>query len=124
MSGLELTDLMDLERQGWDSLCESRGGDFYGPLMTGDAVMVLVNGMVLDRDTIAASLNDSPPWSSYELSDERLVDAGQDAAVVLYRATARRDGESEPFAALMASVYRLVDGEPRLAFYQQTTVTH
>lgn len=35
--------------------------------MTGDAVMILVNAMVLDRDTVAASLNDSTPWDSFEI---------------------------------------------------------
>lgn len=123
MSALELTELMKLERAGWDSMTRSRGGDFYGRLMTDDAVMILVNGMVLDRETIAASLNDSPPWSAYELTDERHVPVSGDAAALVYRATASRAGE-EPFVALMTSLYRLVDGEPRLALYQQTTITH
>jgi hypothetical protein len=124
MSALDLTGLMELERQGWDSLTRSEGGDFYGRLMTDEAMMILVNGMVLDRETIAGSLNDSPPWSSYELTDERLVPLGDQTAALVYRATATRAGEGEPFTALMASVYRLLDGEPRLALYQQTTVTH
>jgi hypothetical protein len=124
MAALDLATLTDLERRGWDSLCRGEGGNFYGELMTPDAVMVLVNGMVLDRDTIAASLNDSPPWASYELNDERLVEVGEDAAALVYRASATRDGDPEPFVALMSSVYRLVDGSPRLALYQQTTITH
>lgn len=123
MSFFDLTQLMNLERQGWHSLTRSEGGDFYGRLMTDDAVMILVNGMVLDRDTIAGSLNDSPPWDSFELTDERLVPVSDDVAALVYRATASRAGE-EPFVALMTSVYRLVDGEPRLALYQQTTITH
>lgn len=124
VDALNLNQLIELERRGWDALCRSTGGDFYGQLMTPDAVMILVNGMVLDRDTIARSLNSSPPWTSYELTEERLVQVGVDAAAVTYRARASRDGQSEPFVALMSSVYRLVDGEPRLALYQQTTITH
>ncbi len=124
MDGLDLTRLIDLERQGWDSLCRSMGGDFYGQLMAPDSVMVLVNGMVLDRDTIASSLNGSPPWASYELTEERLVAVGSDAAALVYKATASRDGQAEPFVALMSSVYRMIDGEPRLALYQQTTISH
>lgn len=115
---------MDLERQGWDSPCRSSGGDFYGQLMTPEAVMVLVNGVVLDRDIIARSLNDSPPWTSYELTEERLVEIGGNAAAVVYKASASREGQPEPFVALMSSVYRIVDGAPRLALYQQTTITH
>ncbi len=123
MSALDLPQLINLERQGWDSLTRSKGGDFYGQLMTPDAVMVLANGMVLDRDTIANSLNDSPPWASYELSEERLVKVGADAAALVYKASASRDGQSETFVALMSSVYRMIDGELRLALYQQTTIS-
>ncbi len=124
MDGLELARLMDLERQGWDSLTQSRGGDFYGRLMAPDAVMVLVNGSVMTRDDIAASLNDAPPWTSYALTDERAVQVGEDAVALVYQATAAREGQGEPFVALMSSVYRLIEGEPRLALYQQTTITH
>jgi hypothetical protein len=124
MSAFDLSTLTNFERQGWDSLTRSQGGDFYGALMTDDAVMVLVNGMVLDRATVASSLNDSPRWDTYELTDERLVQVSDDDAALLYRAPATRAGDPEPFVALMTSVYRLQDGEPRLALYQQTTITH
>lgn len=120
---LTLDCLLDLERRGWDSLCESRGGAFYGALMMPDAVMVLVNGMVLDQPTIAASLDDSPPWSTYTIDDARIVPTGTDCAALVYVATASRAGE-EPFRALMASHYALVDGEARMTLYQQTTITH
>jgi hypothetical protein len=120
----DLAELLELERHGWDSLCESRGGAFYGELMTPDALMVLVNGMVLDRDAIAASLDDAPAWSSYEITDPQLVALGGGSAGLVYRASAHREGEAEPFVALMTSVYRMLDGQPRLALYQQTTITH
>lgn len=45
-----------------------------------------------------------------------------DAAALVYRARATRQGQAAPFVVLMTSVYRLVDGEPRLAFHQQTTL--
>ena len=38
MGALGLIQLMDLERRGWESLTRSAGGDFYGRLMTPDAV--------------------------------------------------------------------------------------
>ncbi|NUL45993.1 hypothetical protein F7P69_12430 [Cellulosimicrobium funkei] len=56
MATVTLNDLLPLEHRGWNALCSARGGTFYGELMTDDAVMVLVNGMVLARDTVA-----SPP---------------------------------------------------------------
>lgn len=122
MRDLTLDELLQLERRGWDSLCRSEGGAFYGELMTPEAVMVLVNGMVLDRDTVAASLDGAPPWADYRLDDARVIPVGADSAALVYRATATRNGEA-PFTALMTSVYRRVDGEPRLALYQQTTIT-
>lgn len=36
----------------------------------------------------------------------------------------QRGGSDAPFGAIMSSIYRLVDGEARLALYQQTTTTH
>ncbi|KAB7745126.1 DUF4440 domain-containing protein [Nostocoides sp. F2B08] len=124
MNGTNLTRLMELEHQGWDALCRSVGGDFYGRLMMPEAVMILVNGMILDRETIASTLNDSPPWTSYELSQESLVPINDDAAAVVYRASAVRQGDDQPFIALMTSVYRMVEGEARLVLYQQTAITH
>ncbi len=138
MDALDETALLDLEHRGWEALCTGNGGDFYGSLMTPAAVMVLVNGWVLDREAVRQSLNESPPWSGYDLSDTRLVpvSAGSassgssgssstvpGSAALVYRARAWRDGEA-PFEALMASTYTIVDGRLRLALYQQTTITH
>ena len=41
--------LLQLERAGWDSLCNQTGSKYYGELMPPNALMVLANGMVLDR---------------------------------------------------------------------------
>ena len=123
MSALTLEQLAALEKQGWDALCASTGGDFYGRIMTPEAVMVLVNGMVLDRDAVVASLNHSPAWDAYELTDEQLIPISAGAAALVYRARATR-GDEPPFEALMTSTYVLRDGELRLALYQQTTITH
>lgn len=116
---LSLDDLLGLEHRGWDALCRSGGAAFYSELMTDDGLMVLVNGMVLDRAQVAASLDGAPPWDRYDLDDARLVELGADAAALVYRAVAQRSGQP-PFRALMTSIYRLVEGAPRLALYQQT----
>lgn len=123
MAEVTLETLLELERAGWDALCESRGGAFYGELMSDDGLMILVNGFVLDRNAVVESLDGAPAWDSYELSDERVVPLGTDAAALVYRAVAQRDGEA-PFEAIMTSVYHLVGGELRLEVYQQTTATH
>ncbi|WP_432483494.1 nuclear transport factor 2 family protein [Kineococcus esterisolvens] len=124
MLDLTLERLLSIERRGWDSLCRSEGGTFYGHVMTPDALMILPNGMVMDRDAIAGSLNESPPWASYELENARVVPASDHSAALVYKATATREGEALSFTALMSSVYCLLDGEIRLVLYQQTTITH
>ena len=123
MATLTLEDLLALEHEGWRSLCEGRGGSFYKETMTADGLMILVNGMVLDRPQVAASLDDAPTWETYEITEPRLVPLGDDSAALTYRATAGREGQA-PFVAVMSSTYRLSEGRPRLALYQQTTVTH
>jgi hypothetical protein len=120
MSALDLDPLLALEHRGWESLCRSEGGTFYGNLMTEDAVMILVNGMVLDRTEVAASLNDAPPWNSFTLTEARVVPAGDGAAALVYKASSSRAGDEKPFVALMSSLYCSVDGRVRLALYQQT----
>lgn len=117
-----LEELLDLERAGWRSLCESTGDRFYGELMTDDALMVLANGAVMDRAAVTGALGQAPPWSSFELSDPRLVQAGPDTAALVYIGTAHRDGADEPFVGAMSSVYHRTDGRWRLVLYQQTAV--
>ena len=72
--GVDIAELLELEHQGWSSLGDRSGADFYGRLMTPDGVMVLAHGQVLDRAEVVTSLNDAPPWRTYEISDERLVE--------------------------------------------------
>ncbi len=114
---------MELERQGWDALCNQTGSTFYGALMTGDSVMVLVNGFTMDRAAVIASLDEAPAWDDYTISDERIISAGSDTAALVCRATAHREGEPG-FEAIMTSVYVTSSHGPRLALYTQTTATH
>ena len=123
MDSLTLDALLELGRAGWTSLCNRTGGSFYGDLMTDHGLMILVDGSVMDRDAVIASLNDAPGWDTYEITDPRLVPAGGQTAALIYKAKASR-GDAEPFEAVMNSTYALVDGQPGLAPYQQTTSTH
>ena len=119
---MDIGELLDLEHQGWKSLCDSTGADFYGSVMTDDGVMVLAHGEVLDRAAVVASLNDAPPWRTYEISDERLVPVGDGDAILVYTGRAYRDDEQPAFVALMSSVYTREGDAWRLALYQQTPV--
>jgi len=115
--------LLDLERSGWDSLCSSTGAQFYGDLMTDDGVMVLANGVVMDRDAVIDSLEHAPPWQSYDIDDHRVVGTGPDSAAIVYLGTGYRHGDQPAFVGLMSSVYVRQDGRWRLALYQQTPIS-
>lgn len=112
--------LLDLERAGWDSLCDGTGSDFYGGIMLPDALMVLANGMVLDRDGVIASLSQSPPWRTYEIGDVRLLRPAEDTAVLVYTGTGYRDADEPAFVGAMSSVYARTGQGWKLALYQQT----
>ena len=115
------TELVDLERRGWDSLCDGTAADFYGSVMTDDAVMVLANGMTMDHDDVVEALRAAPTWDGYEIADVRVVPIEPDAAALVYKGTAFR-GEGDPVACVMSTVYRRNGGGWRLALYQQTPI--
>lgn len=112
--------LMDLERKGWDALCDSTGDVFYGEVMTDDAVMVLANGEIMDRAMVVAALRQAPPWRTYDIGEARFVDTGPGSVALVYVGTAYRESDEPAFVGLMSSVYVQQDGDWRLALYQQT----
>ena len=112
--------LLELERRGWDSLCNSTGGIFYGDLMTADGIMVLANGAVMDRQSVVRSLEQAPPWRAYHISDARVIDTGPDSPTLIYVGTAYREDEHQAFVGVMSSVYVRHNDGWRLALYQQT----
>ena len=119
-----LATLLDLERQGWAALSNGTAAEFYGRLMTEDALMILANGQVMTRSEVVGALTDAPAWSSFELTDERLVATGDESAALVYTGSATRDPDSPPFVAAMASTYVRADDDWRLALYVQTPVAH
>jgi hypothetical protein len=113
-------ELLVLERDGWNALCQRRGAEHFGDLMTADALMVLANGQVMDREEVVAALADAPAWASFQLADVRAVAVGDGGAALVYRATARRDADAPPFVAVMTSVYAKDGQQWRLVLYTQT----
>ena len=113
-------ELLELEHAGWRSLCDGTGDRFYGEMMADGAVMVLANGMVMDRAMVRESLGQSPTWERYEISDVRLIAISDDTAALVYTGTGYRDGADEPFVAAMSSVYHRTPAGWKLALYQQS----
>lgn len=124
MVHVDIEELLQIETQGWQSLCDGSGARVYGDLMTETGVMILANGSVMTRDQVIEALAAAPVWDDYRIEEPRLIQIGADAAVLVYRGVASRTGDAEPFEAMMASTYvRTADGV-RLAVYQQTTTQH
>jgi hypothetical protein len=92
--------------------------------MADDAVMVLANGAIMDRESVVESLEQAPPWRAYNIDDVRLICSGSDGATLVYVGTAYREGDEPAFVGVMSSVYRRHDDAWRLALYQQTPIPH
>jgi len=119
---MDVDEVLALEHRGWESLCRGDGAEFYGELMTADAVMILAHGLVLDRDAVVGSLDDAPAWQRYEISDERYIELDDHNVILVYTGRASRDDGETSFHALMTSVYAHRGGRWRLRLYQQTPV--
>jgi hypothetical protein len=93
-------------------------GDTYREHLTDDAVVV-VPGAAIDREQTAFAIDATPGWDEFEISDERVVELTDEAAVLNYRWSSRRGDET--YEALMSSVYvRQPDNTWKLALHQQT----
>jgi hypothetical protein len=106
--------LTALEREFW-------GGDaaFYDEHLSDDALMVFPEPVsIMNRDETVRSIADAPRWSDVRMEDVRMVPLTATAAVLTYRATARR-GDDAPYLARASSVYVERDGMWTLAFHQQ-----
>jgi len=115
-------ELITLERSGWQALSTDgpTAASFYGDVLAREVLVLLPGGMVIDdRATMVESMQ-GDPWDSFDLQDERVMPFGDSAAVVAYRAVARRNGQE--YAALCNSTYVRQDGQWKLALHQQTPI--
>jgi hypothetical protein len=115
-------ELVELERESWEALTTAgAAAPFYERLLADDIAMLLPGGMVIDdRQAVIESMSGAP-WDEYEMVDDaHVLPLGDWAAVVHYRAKARR--ADHRYEALFASTYVRERGEWKLAAHQQTPV--
>lgn len=108
--------LLSLEEQFWK-------GDraFYENNLTGEALMVFADPVgVLAREATIASIGEGARWADVQFDDVRALSLTPDVAIITYRATARRHGDSSEYHARATSVYLQRDGTWELALHQQT----
>ena len=98
-------ELIRLEKAGWDAL--STGGQtaslFYADNLARSILLVVPGDLLIDSREDAIESLGGPPWTSFELVEERVLQLGDDAATVIYKGTASR-GETT-YTALFNSTY-------------------
>jgi hypothetical protein len=119
---MDQRDLLRLERAAWRAL--SADGEsaaaFYDDVLASEVLMLLPGGLVIDdRSEVITSMRGAA-WTSFELTDERVIDLTPDSAVVAYRATARRAGSD--YDALFNSTYVRQGDSWKLKLHQQTPI--
>jgi hypothetical protein len=116
MRPAELQDhLFALEERFW-----KEGADYYRRRLAPGAMMVFPEpaGVLLAED-IVAGVEKAPRWTQVELEEHRLLELDERAALVTYKAIARRP-DGARYATRASSAY-VSDGQAwRLAFHQQT----
>lgn len=115
-------DLLELEREAWRALATGgvAAATHYGSVLARDVLMLLPGGLVVDdRQQVIDSMQGAP-WDAFELTDERVLQLDERAAVVAYRAKARR-GDHD-YEALFNSTYVRENDAWKLALHQQTPV--
>ena len=111
--------LLELEAKGWEALSSAgRGASFYEGVLADNALMVFPFG-VLEREAALDAMRSAPPWSKYDITDSRVVNAGDYTAVLIYKVTARRTGEPT-FTAWVNSTYVKHGNEWKLVLHQQS----
>ena len=97
--------------------------DFYRAHLAGDAVRVFpAPHGIFDTEAILASVGEEPAWDEVRMDDVSVVRLRETAALVAYRAEARR-ASGEPYSTYAASAYvRSDDDSWKLAFHQQTPI--
>lgn len=110
--------LFSLEEKFW-----TEGADYCERNLAYAAIMVFPEPAgVLVKDDIASSLDKKARWSHVALEEHRLLELNEAAAVVTYKATARRPDGGKPYMARASSAYVRSGSGWKLAFHQQTPV--
>lgn len=117
-----MNELIELEERGWKALSTEgdAGKTFYASVLRDDAVMLFPGGIFIDgRESILQSLG-AQPWETFQIESPKVVSLTADAATLVYRVTACREG-SQPYVAQVSSTY-VRDSGWRLVVHQQTPV--
>jgi hypothetical protein len=118
MASTTTAELVALEERFWR---DAGDVDFYRANVADGIVMIFPSPYgIMTGERLLAAVVQSSPWTEVELSEVEVVEHG-DAAVVAYRARARRVG-GDAYATYAGSVYVRSGGAWKLAHHQQTPI--
>src|SRR4029078_11374956 len=101
--------LLELERAGWDSLCNQTGSEYYGELMLPNALLVLAHGIAMDPGMGVSALSQYSTLRTYDIGDVRLIEVDNGNAVLVSTGTAYREADEPAFVGGMSSACQLSD---------------
>lgn len=114
-------DLIDFEHRGWEALSSGpeQAKAFYGSVLADEAQMLFPGEMRLVGKQQILEMMGNPPWQSFQISEPQQVVLSDTAQVVTYKVIAQRE-ETDPYRALISSIYALRGGSWQLVIHQQT----
>ena len=107
--------LYEIEKNFWT------GDAQYYRQNLADKCMVVFTEMagLQTREEIASMIKDPQRWQDLKLTDKNALDLADDAILLSYRASARREN-GEPYEARVSTVYVKENGRWKMTFHQQT----
>jgi hypothetical protein len=115
---MDQAELLGLEEQFWKGDAE-----FYQRHLTADAIMAFPDPVGrMGKDATVASIAHAPRWSSVDMSEVATLELGPGAVLLLYRARARREGDSSDYRADVSSIYVDRGAGWQLVFHQQAPI--
>lgn len=94
---------------------------FFEENLTEDALLIFPGpGNTYTKAQCVALMGDHPPYTKYDIADQRVVHVGGDTAVLTHRATVSQPEWTTPRQIMVSSVLTKVDGAWRLALHQWT----
>lgn len=105
---------------GIENALAGGGADQYRAHLVDDAVVIIPSQPLSKADTVAA-MEQGPGWDEFSIYEPRLLEIGDDGAVLTYRFTGRRVDDQD-YEALMTSANSRNEGSWKLVLHQQTPI--
>ena len=116
---MDSTELYEIERSLW-----TNDPEVYRDSLRQDALLMFQETGMITRDAAIAAIREESRenrhWAEVRFVDERVLSPTNDTRVLIYKAAARWNYESNPISVLCSSIYALDSSEWRLVFHQQT----